>query len=297
MTSAVDTPVRVEEVTAKKAIQEVASPRSRRRRIRITAVRPGLAAASIVLAIVVLFALVPGLFTQYSPIEGVARPLLAPSWEHLFGTDAVGRDVFARVVYGTRQSLLGAVVAVGLGLIVGSAFGIIAGHFRGAVDAVIMRAVDVLLSIPALLLSLAVIVLLGYGTVHAAIAVGVTSIAVFARMARSQTISVSSSEFVEAAYGAGATTWQVLLRHVVPNSLSAVLALAAVQLGSAVLQLSTLGFLGYGAPPPTPEWGLIISESRNYIATSWWLTLLPGVVIALVVLSTNAISRALQAKN
>lgn len=248
--------------------------------------------ATLVLLLVVSAAILPGIYTNYDPLLGVDRALLPPSSNHWFGTDAIGRDVFARVIYGTRQSLLGALVAVGVGLIAGTILGVTAGARRGLIETLIMRLVDVLLSIPSLLLSLAIIVLLGYGTINAAIAVGITSIAVFARMARSQTIAVAKSDFVEAAAGAGASSWQILWQHILPNSLSAVLALAAVQFGSAVLQLSTLGFLGYGAPPPTPEWGLIIADSRDFIATSWWLTLLPGLVIAAVVLAANTLSRS-----
>jgi peptide/nickel transport system permease protein len=162
------------------------------------------------------------------------------------------------------------------------------------VDEVLMRLVDVLLAIPGLLLSLSVVILLGFGTTNAAIAVGVTSIAVFARLSRSQVVSVRVSEYIEAAYGAGGTFLSVLWRHILPNSLTPVIALAALQLGSAILQISTLGFLGYGAPPPTPEWGLLISEGRNYVATAWWLTVLPGAVVVVVVLATNRLSQAIR---
>ncbi len=125
-------------------------------------------------------------------------------------------------------------------------------------------------------------------------AVGVTSIAVFARLARSRVVGVRVTDYVEAAYGSGGTFFGVLWRHVLPNSLTPVIALAALQFGSAILQISTLGFLGYGAPPPTPEWGLLIAEGRNYVATAWWLTVLPGVVVVLVVLATNRLSQALR---
>lgn len=157
-----------------------------------------------------------------------------------------------------------------------------------------MRVVDVLLAIPGLLLALSVIVLLGFGVTNAAIAVGVTSIAVFARLSRSQVVRVRRSDYVEAAFGSGGTFLAVLGRHVLPNSLGAVLALAALQFGSAILQISTLGFLGYGAPPPTPEWGLLIAESRDYVASAWWLTTLPGVVVAAVVLAANRIAAAIR---
>jgi peptide/nickel transport system permease protein len=156
-----------------------------------------------------------------------------------------------------------------------------------------MRLVDVMLSIPDLLLSLSIIVLLGFGTVNAAIAVGCTLIAKFARLVRSEVVTVRRSEYVEAAFGSGGTFLKVLWRHILPNSLASVIAFAALQAGWAILQLATLGFLGYGAPPPTPEWGLLIAEGRNYIATAWWLTAAPGLVVVLVVISINRISRAL----
>jgi peptide/nickel transport system permease protein len=256
--------------------------------------RAALALPVAVLLIAVLWALLPGLFTGQSPTETVAPSLQAPSAEHWFGTDATGRDVFARVVYGASQSIIGALVAVLVGLIVGTALGLVAGGIGGAVDEALMRGVDVLLAIPGLLLSLSVVILLGFGTASAAVAVGVTSIAVFARLTRSRVVSVRASDYVEAAYGSGGTFLAVLWRHVLPGSLTPVVALAALQFGSAILQISTLGFLGYGAPPPTPEWGLLIAEGRSYVATAWWLTVLPGLVVVLVVLATNRLSHALR---
>lgn len=257
-------------------------------------VRPGMILSAVVLGLAILAALVPGLFTGHSPYSGESVALLPPSAHHWFGTDSVGRDLYTRVIYGARQTLLGALIAVAVGIVFGTLLGLLAGSLRGWVDTAIMRFVDVLLSVPALLLSLAVIILLGYGTLNAAVAVGITSVATFARMTRSQTISVAGADFVEAAYGSGGTRPQVLLRHILPNSLTPVLALAALQFGSAILQLSVLGFLGYGAPPPTPEWGLLIADARDYMATSWWLTALPGLVIVAVVLSANHLSRSIQ---
>ena len=256
-----------------------------------------------VVFIAVAWAIVPGVFAPGDPASsGTTAPLLAPSSEHWFGTDAVGRDLYTRVVWGARQSLAGALVAVLVGIVVGTLLGIIAGSAAGVrggnrypwVDTAIMRVMDVLLSIPALLLSLSVIIVLGYGTINAAIAVGVTNVAMFTRLARSEVLGVAGTDFVEAAYGSGGTRRSVLWQHILPNSLTPVLALAALQFGSAILQLSTLGFLGYGAPPPTPEWGLIISEGRDFIATSWWLTAIPGLAIVLVVLATNHLSQAIQ---
>src|SRR5699024_267182 len=212
---------------------------------------------------------------------------------HWFGTDATGRDVYARVVHGASHSLTAALVAVAVGLVAGTTLGVLAGTIGGLVEEALMRLVDVLLAIPGLLLSLSVVILLGFGTTNAAIAVGITSIATFARLSRSRVLEVRRSEYVEAAYGSGGALLSVLWRHILPNSAAPVLALAALQLGSAILQISTLGFLGYGAPPPTPEWGLLIAEGRDYVATAWWLTLLPGLVVAAVVLSTNRLSDAI----
>ncbi|MDK8898184.1 ABC transporter permease [Corynebacterium sp. MSK004] len=253
---------------------------------------PGSIIAIVVLVIAFLAALFPSLFTSADPYAGTDVALLPPGESgHLMGTDAVGRDLYARIVYGARQSLLGALIAVAVGLVVGTLIGLLAGALRGAVDTVLMRVVDVLLSIPGILLSLSIIIVLGFGSVQAAVAVGATSVATFARLARSQVITVASSDYIEAAYGAGATHATVLLRHILPNSLTPVIALATLQFGTAILQLSILGFLGYGAPPPTPEWGLIIAEGRDFMATAWWLIILPGIALVAVVMSANRLSQ------
>ncbi len=260
---------------------------------RIRRLRPGLVLAWLVIATAVLWALFPELFTGHSGTVGIARQQLRPpSAQHWLGTDALGRDLFARIVYGAGNTLTGAFVAVGVGLVAGTLMGLVAGAARGLVDDVIMRIVDVLLSIPNLLLSLSIVILLGFGTTNAAIAVGITSIASFARLSRSEVVRVRGSDYVEAAFGSGGTFVRVLWRHVLPNSLTSVIALAAVQFGSAILAISTLGFLGYGAPPPTPEWGLLIAEGRNYIARAWWLTTAPGIAVILVVLAANRISQS-----
>ncbi len=247
-----------------------------------------------VIALVALWALAPGLFTGHSPIQGTAgHQLQGPSAAHWLGTDALGRDVYARLVHGAVHSLSGAFVAVAVGLVLGTLLGLVAGSVGRWVDDALMRTVDVLLSVPPLLLSLSIIIILGFGTINAAIAVGVASVATFARLVRSEVVRVRRTEYVEAAFGSGGRFAAVLWRHVLPNSLTSVIAMAALQFGSAILSISTLGFLGYGAPPPTPEWGLLIAEGRNYISTAWWLTTVPGVVVVAVVLSANRISAAI----
>lgn len=256
--------------------------------------QPGALAAWLVMLTVMLAALAPGLFTAYSGTEGLAgAQRLAPQAGHWLGTDPLGRDLYARIVYGAAHSLSGALAAVALGLVAGTAVGVLAGAAGGKTESVVMRMIDVLLSIPGLLLSLSVIILLGFGTVNAAMAVGVTSIANFARLARAEVVRVRHSDYVEAAYGSGGTAWRVLWRHILPNSLTSVIAFSALQFGNAILALSTLSFLGYGTPPPTPEWGLLIAEGRNYISTAWWLTTFPGLMVVAVVLAANRISRQL----
>lgn len=270
------------------------TPRPSHPRLRLAQVRPGLGLAAAVLAIAAAWTLVPGLFTAQSALDGTGGTSLAgPSPAHLLGTDELGRDLLARIVHGARHTLAGATVAVAVGLLGGGALGLLAGAAGGRTDAALMRLVDVALAIPSLLLSLSLIVILGFGSVQVALAVGLTSVATFARLIRSEVLTVRRSDFVEAAFGSGGTFAAVLWRHVLPNSLTAVLGFAAIQTGWAILQISTLGFLGYGVPPPTPEWGLMIAEGRNYMATAWWLTVFPGLAVVAVVLSVNAWGRAL----
>jgi len=257
----------------------------------------GLVLAWAVVAVIVLWALVPGVFTAHNPLVGIpAEKLQAPSLAHWLGTDALGRDLLSRIIHGSVHSLSGAFLAVSVGLVGGCAIGVIAGSAGGLVDDILMRVVDVLLAIPGLLLSLSIIILLGFGTTNAAIAVGIGSVAAFARLSRSEVVRVRRTDYIEAAFGSGGRYATVLLRHVLPNSLNAVIGYAALQFGVAIIAISTLGFLGYGAPPPTPEWGLLISEGRNYVATSWWLTTFPGLIVVAVVLAANRISSSLGRK-
>ncbi len=257
--------------------------------------RPGAVVSLLVVTLVVAWALVPTAFTSYDPITGVpADNLLGPSAQHWFGTDHLGRDLFTRTVHGTGLSLQAAVVAIAIALGAGSALGLVAGFVGGRVDDALMRFADVLLAIPGLLLSLAVVTVLGFGTLKVAVAVGVASVATFARVMRAEVRRVRGATYVEAARLAGARRGAVLARHVVPNSTGPVLALATVELGSVVLAVSALSFLGFGAVPPTPEWGSLVAEGRNYLATAWWYSTLPGVVIAVVVLAAGRLGRALE---
>ncbi|SQC40997.1 ABC transporter permease [Klebsiella pneumoniae] len=174
---------------------------------------------------------------------------------------------------------------------VGTALGTLAGALAGRVESTIMRLVDVLLAIPLPAAAAHGDYSAGFGTVNAAVAVGVAAIASFARLARAEVVRVRHSDYVEAARGSGGTFFAVFWRHILPNSLTAVLAFATLQFGQAMLALATLSFLGYGTPPPVPEWGLLIAEGRNYLSTAWWLTTFPGLAVVAVVLAANRLSR------
>ncbi|MBV1779349.1 ABC transporter permease [Paeniglutamicibacter sp. ABSL32-1] len=246
------------------------------------------------LIMVLGWALVPSLFSGLDPISGVpAEKFQAPGFAHWFGTDHLGRDVFARVVHGTSQTLLTAGLAVTIGLVAGTGLGLLAATAGRAADAVTMRLIDVLLAVPGFLVSLIIVTAFAPGPISLGIGVGIASIASFARVVRSEVLRVRSLDYVEAAFMNGGTYWSVVFKHILPNSCGPVLALLAVDLGVAILAISGLGFLGFGSPPPTPEWGLLISEGRQYLASAWWLTTLPGVVIVVVVILLAGLGRQL----
>ncbi|MFF2083926.1 ABC transporter permease [Nocardia sp. NPDC058176] len=250
--------------------------------------------ALLVVGTVLLWAIVPQLFTGFDPLQvNPAQKLQPPSAEHWFGTDQLGRDLYARIVYGARASLLGSAIAVGVGVVVGSLLGAVAGWFAGFPDSAVMRLIDVVLSIPGFLLAITIVVLLGFGIWQAGIAVGLTSSATFARLIRSEVVKARTSTYVEAATTSGASTGAILWRHVIPNSIGPTVSLITVQFGIAIIWIASLSFLGLGAQPPDPEWGRLVADGRNYIATRGWLTLWPGLTIVAMVLATNHLSRHL----
>lgn len=253
--------------------------------------------ALIVLGLAVLAAFWPSLLTGVDPLTGdPANRLLPPSLEHIFGTDHLGRDVYARTVHGSAQTLSASLAAVLIGVVSGVLVGLISGFFTGVVDAIFMRIIDVLQAVPGLLLSMAVITALGFGTLNVALAVGVAAIPSFARLTRAEVIRWRASEFVRAARADGLSTPSVLARHILPQVRGSIGALVALEFGSAVLAVSALSFLGFGAPPPQPEWGLLVSEGRDFLAAAWWMTTFPGLVVAAVVLAANRLAHVLNSE-
>ncbi|MDB5980955.1 MAG: ddpC 3 [Pseudomonas sp.] len=273
------------------------SPLSRRtpRALALLRRRPLLPLGIAVLLLALGWALWPGAFSHYDPLLGVpAQALQHPGAAHWFGTDYLGRDLYSRAVHGASLSLRATALAVLIALGVGTLLGVVAGFFGGLADRALMRLVEVLMAIPSLLLAMAVITVLGFGTLNIALAVGLSSVATFARLIRGEVLRWRTHVFVEAAACCGVGPWTIIRRHILAHIAGPVLALAALEFGSAVLSVSALSFLGFGAPPPQPEWGLLISEGRNYMIAAWWYTTLPGMVVAAVVLAANQLARAVQ---
>lgn len=250
--------------------------------------------AAVFIAIIAAWALAPGLFSSQDPYIGVtAANFQAPSWQHLFGTDQLGRDILSRVIHGTRSAVLTALLAVAIGLLAGSVVGLVAGFFGRGVDAILGRFIDTLLAIPGFLLAVIVVVSLGFASVNAAIAVGISSVAVFARLIRSETLRVKNRAFIESSQLIGGGKVVVLFRHVLPNVYRSVLALAVLQFGLAIINVSALAFLGYGNPPPSPDWGLLVAEGKDFFYRYPWFVYAPGIVMVLSVLALNQLSKSI----
>ncbi len=254
----------------------------------------GTVLSAIVVIVVIGWALLPKVFAPHDPYLAVpADRLLPPSLAHPLGTDPLGRDMLSRMIEGSTLTLQASLLAILIALVIGSFIGLISGYVGGTVDTAIMRVIDVLQAIPSLLLALVLITALGFGTLNVALAVGIGSIAAFARLMRAETVRVRNSAYVEAAGALGVRLPGVLGRHVLPNSAGPVLALATLELGTAILAISALSFLGFGAVPPAAEWGSLVSEGRVYQTSAWWLTTLPGLIIMVTVLSFNRLGHAL----
>jgi len=256
---------------------------------------PIVALGLVVITLVVLCALFPGLIARQNPdTSNLLAARQGPSAAHWFGTDEIGRDVFSRVVYGTRISLLIGIGATLVGALIGCAVGVVAGFMGGAVDSVLMRCVDVLLAFPGVLLALAVIAIYGPGTETLLVAIGIISIPGYARVIRAEVVAAKSRPFVEAAVSTGVTRRRLVLHHVLPNALPPIIVLATVGVGFSLLAASSLSFLGLGPKPPSPEWGAILADGRNYLQSAWWIAVFPGLAILLTVASVNVLGQWLR---
>ncbi|MBO8174158.1 MAG: ABC transporter permease [Thermococcus sp.] len=252
---------------------------------------------SIIIALVLIAILAP-ILAPY-PEQALGEPnlkerLQPPSWKHPFGTDHLGRDVLSRVIYGTRTSLVIGFSVVALALLIGVPLGLIAGYFGGKMDLAVMRITDIFLAFPPLLLALLIATTLGRGMVNAILALAISWWPWYTRLARGMAISVKERPYVEAAKAMGIADWKIMLRHILPNSISPVIVQATMDMGSAILEAAALSFLGLGVQPPTPDWGLMVSEGKDYFLNYWWYPVFPGLAIFITVIAFNLLGDAVR---
>ncbi len=252
-------------------------------------------AAFVFLGLIVAIAVAPGLAARYDPIEMSPDAVLAlPSAAHPFGTDEFGRDIASRVVYGARTSLGYAVLATAISTVAGTVIGVTTAYYSGAFDTLVMRAVDVLMAFPGILLALIVVTLLGPGLTHAMVAVGIGQTPGVGRVVRSATLGAKGNLYIEASRAAGGSGAWIMRRHLLPNIRHIILVLATLGYGTAILAGASLSFLGLGAQPPTPEWGSMLETARGYLQSNWWVGVLPGVVLGVTLLCVNVVGDQLR---
>jgi ABC-type dipeptide/oligopeptide/nickel transport system permease subunit len=256
---------------------------------------PAAIAGVIIVALLLLAGILAPWLTPYDPnMQALLKVLRPPSAEHLLGTDQLGRDILTRILYGTRLTLSMGLFAVSVGLVIGVPLGVISGYYGGWVDMAIQRVMDLMLSFTTFLLALALVSVLGVGVSNVVIAVGISTIPRFTRLVRSSVLSIRQVTYVEASQALGTRDGRILLRHVLPNALSPVIIQATLSMGATILTAAGLGFLGLGVQPPTPEWGAMLGEGRNYIFTSPTVTTFPGLAIFLAVLGFNLLGDGLR---
>lgn len=251
--------------------------------------------SAVVILVIILMALFAPVICQYGEAEqDLYHRLAAPSADHIFGTDELGRDVFTRILYGARVSLVVGIVPSVIALLVGVTLGLIAGYFGGWSDYLIMRLADVMLSVPSLLLAMVVMYTLGTSTMTLLIALSLTNWASVARVVRSQTLSLKKTEYVEAAASIGVSKGKIMFRHIMPNCIPSLIVLFTLNIPSAILSESSLSFLGIGVQPPQASWGLIVNQAKQYLFSSPWLSLAPSLAIMIVVLAFNFLGDGLR---
>jgi peptide/nickel transport system permease protein len=270
----------------------------RHERVRVSVVTrlsPGGRVSTVCLLLFSVALLIPHVLTSYNPARiSPADIFQPPEPKHWLGTDQYGRDLLSRLVYGTRVSMSLGVVSVLISLVVGLPLGIAVGFYRGRLDAIVMRLMDVLMAFPSILLALLVIAILGPGVVHAMIAVGIGQAPSYTRVVRAATLVVRQQLYIEATRALGAGHIRTLVRHVLPNVLQPVIVISTLGFAAALVVGSSLSFLGLGAQPPTPEWGAMVSEGRDYLRSQWWISAFPGLTIGIAVLTFNVLGDALR---
>lgn len=245
----------------------------------------------------ILVAIFADVIADYDTVvikQNIKDRLQGPSAEHIFGTDEYGRDIFARIVHGSRVSLYVGVISVGIALTIGGALGAIAGYFGGKLDSVIMRFMDILLAIPGILLAITIVSALGASMLNLMIAVGISNIPGFARIVRAAVLSVKDQEYIEAAKAIGVKNHTIILTHVLPNCMAPIIVQVTLKIATAILSTAGLSFIGLGIKPPAPEWGAMLSGGRGYIRDSGHIVLFPGLAIMITILALNLLGDGLR---
>lgn len=248
-----------------------------------------------IVSVLVLTALLAPVLAPYDPESpDLPNRLQPPSAEHPFGTDALGRDILSRIIYGSRISIQVGIIAVGISLLCGTLLGAVSGYYGGKLDLVIMRLIDILMAFPYILLAIAITAMLGPGLTNAMIAIGIVGIPIYARVVRGAVLSVKEMEYIEAARVCGCSNYRIIFRHVLPNCLAPLIVQATLGIGTAILDAAGLGFLGLGAQPPTPEWGIMLNKGKDVMQIAPWVIMFPGAAILLVVLGFNLLGDGLR---
>ncbi len=247
-----------------------------------------------VIGFFLLVAIFAPLVTPYSPTKtSLPEKNIPPLWQeggtvsHPLGTDPLGRDIWSRLAFGARVSLLVALSTLALGGILGTALGLISGYYRGVLDAIIMRASDITIAFPIILFAILLVVIVGPGLINLIVAVGLVIWARYARVVRGEVITIMTQDYISRAKVSGASDFRIITRHLFPNVFNSLLVLLTLQVGFLIIVESSLSFLGAGVPPPTAAWGSMVASGRDYIVTAWWVSAIPGVAIMLLVIAFN----------
>ncbi len=250
-----------------------------------------------ILVVLVLLAIFADVIADYDNVvikQNLSQRLQGPSRAHWLGTDEFGRDIFARLIHGTRVSLQVGIIAVGISIIIGGILGAIAGYYGGKLDNTIMRIMDIFLAVPSILLAIAIVSALGPSIINLMLAISISSVPSYARIVRASVLSIRDQEFIEAAKAIGASNTRIIFKHIIPNSLAPVIVQATLGVASAILSTAGLSFIGLGIQPPAPEWGSMLSGGRQYLRYAWWVTTFPGVAIMITILSLNLLGDGLR---
>ena len=284
-----------ESLTLKLEIEELPRKGRVRQFLRRAVQSSNVVVGVIVLVVVILAVVLAPLITSFDPIEQFRRErLMPPGSDHPFGTDNLGRDILSRVLYGGRTSLQVGLFSVAFASITGTVLGLVAGYYGRWVDSLIMRFIDVLLAFPSILLSLAIVAILGKDLRNVMLAVGIATLPIYTRVVRGSTLSVKQVDYIEAALALGSSTRRVLFLHILPNVLAPIIVVTTNGIAGAIIAGAALSFLGLGEQPPNPEWGNMLSQGRDYLRAAWWITTFPGLAIMVTVLSINLLGDGLR---